>query len=516
MYTVMIVDDEKHIRRSIINRIDWASLGLRVVAEADNGRSACEVFAHCNPDITLVDIKMPVMNGLEFIKTVTSQFGEKHFIVLSGYDDYIYMKEALKLKAANYIKKPIDELELSETLWVVARQLDERKRNNEKLSVLTRKAGLAESMQQDAYLHELFEKLPLLPGGGSISFPHAQFAVALLYDRDLAVACEAAEVLKARANTMFEGVIFKIFANRHCQHEIRILINADALGDPRLKDIAECLLKEVPESSLLSVSSIRSSLDGIGRLYDEALERLKQSVLESGRLFMKDEENEWPDKAAADALLKFTADRANALKNALEENDRRKVVQAFDNLFDSRNEALRSVALLKVVVREISNTLERTALKMNLPIHDIRRFGIDQPHYLLRFRNVAQLQTDLIGMIDEIFGFFKNEETSLVEKIRSYITTHYEEDLSLSVLAGKFYLNPNYLSQVFKAKTGENISIYIEKVRIERAEELLAHLHMAVTQVAQYVGYNDSNYFSKVFRKRTGMLPSEYQKQHET
>jgi two-component system response regulator YesN len=108
--------------------------------------------------------------------------------------------------------------------------------------------------------------------------------------------------------------------------------------------------------------------------------------------------------------------------------------------------------------------------------------------------------------------FYYSVYSSLIERIKYYIINHYNEDITLQQLALKFFINPSYLSQIFKKETGITLSSFLEDVRLIKAKELLTNLTVDIGDIAARVGYNDSNYFSKVFKKKFGMSPTQYQR----
>lgn len=124
MYRVMIVDDEKYIRRSIINRVEWGKYGLEVVGEAADGEEAYAGVQLYQPDIILVDIRMPVLDGLGLIKLLAEEHSQIRVIILSAYQDFSYAKKAIQLGVEDYLLKPIDELELEQVLLKIIKELD--------------------------------------------------------------------------------------------------------------------------------------------------------------------------------------------------------------------------------------------------------------------------------------------------------------------------------------------------------------------------------------------------------
>ncbi len=135
-YSVFIVDDEEEVRQAIINRLDWESIGFHVVDYAENGEEALEKVERLCPDVIMTDIQMPFMDGLTFCKRVREKMLHTKIVIFSGYDDFEYAKEAIKLEAEEYILKPINSVELKKVFLKIKERLDEeidKKRNVERL-----------------------------------------------------------------------------------------------------------------------------------------------------------------------------------------------------------------------------------------------------------------------------------------------------------------------------------------------------------------------------------------------
>ena len=136
LYSVIIVDDEEEVRQAIINRLDWENIGFQVVDSAENGEEALEKVERLTPDVIMTDIHMPFMDGLTFCKKVRERIANTKIVIFSGYDEFEYAKEAIKLEAEEYILKPIDSGELRQVFIRIKERLDEeihQKHNVEKL-----------------------------------------------------------------------------------------------------------------------------------------------------------------------------------------------------------------------------------------------------------------------------------------------------------------------------------------------------------------------------------------------
>ena len=135
-YRVLLVDDEEDIRVGISRKMDWAGLGFSLVGEAENGQDALELAEQLRPDVVLTDIKMPFMDGLELCRILTQRLPAAKFVVFSGFDDFEYAKQAIRMNVSEYILKPINAPELSEVLRKLRDQLDTERAQRQDLEIL--------------------------------------------------------------------------------------------------------------------------------------------------------------------------------------------------------------------------------------------------------------------------------------------------------------------------------------------------------------------------------------------
>lgn len=527
MYRVMVVDDEKFVRKSIINRIEWDKAELVLVGEADNGADAFSLVGLVKPDIVLVDIKMPIMNGIDLIRKVKADHPGIYFIILSGYDDFEYTKEAIKLGIANYIKKPIDENELNETLGMIIGQLNRQKENEEQFQDISRQIKKSRDIIHEKYLNNiLYFPYDILPEE-AMEFAYGNFSLLLAYIREASGTCNlpgmfvetVRQGVSDMLNTMTDSRLDTyVFSNPLRPNEIRILVNGETLsGQPgriagRLyAGLRKELCPEKARSIFISVSTVCDTIQAIPQIHRQCVGQLKRKILPGQPPVLQEGDEDDTDSVFSE----FVYQSVNLLKGFMKKRDFQNINRTMEKIFDGRNEKMFSVAILENIVLEIHNTIKRSVVKLDKQIPGAVN-DLLQPDYLLKFDDLAGLKNDLISLLRQFLGLSHTEEDTLINRVKQYMLEHYAENLSLSKIAQEHYLNPSYLSQLFKSKTGENISHFLEEIRIKKAGELLSSLSVSVSDVAFLVGYNDARYFSRVFKKNTGMLPSVYQEMNDS
>jgi len=248
---------------------------------------------------------------------------------------------------------------------------------------------------------------------------------------------------------------------------------------------------------------------GILELESQALTALKRKILEGKRrrifLFEECEHSE-------DVFKKYKNDLLLLYDLSVQEDQERTKLQIMEMISYGLNQAA-SAAELEFLVGELIFILERVARRRGylyetrVLFHDLKKSD-----YLLEFSDKEELTVQMRIMTETVFAWQDGKRYDAVEEIRDYVQQHYMEDLSVACLARKYHLNATYLSSVFKERNNIALSSYIEGIRMEKAKKILREDWGNITEAAMAVGYSDANYFTKVFKKYTGMTPRQWRK----
>ena len=396
MYRVFIADDEPLICKGLRETIEWDSLGLEISGEAHNGDDALAMIEVTHPHILVTDIRMPGMDGISLIKAIRAQDLNIRIIILSGFSDYVFLKEAIRLGVDGYLLKPIDTDELISNLSNLVHVIDEETLKSSRMyqgMELLRMNTLNRLVSNEIGRSELDEKAAFL----DISMDAEYY---------LCTVC-----VPAGDND-----------------------GTDFWADPGIIAALQegCGLKAQGKS--LSFNDTKSRL----------------VILFYGR-------DESGLTAYAQALLKRMTDRGQAGMG-------RSIICHTGDMVHAREDIHLSYA---------------SALRKLLPD--------------------AQPDADPLG----------NRWKSVVNRTADYVNEHYHEALSLKQIACICGINTSYLGQVFKKVTDESFTNYVNRTRVEKAKELLAGTNLKVYEVSRRVGFTDYHYFLKIFKKVTGIVPTD-------
>lgn len=512
MYTVLIADDEQNIREGLKCIVDWNALGFQICGETANGGDTLRFILNENPDLVLLDIRMPKMYGTEIIRSAREHGYTGEFIILSGYSDFAYAQTAIRYGAGCYLTKPIDEDELEAAVTEAAAGLDEERSRSENIALLKSRA-------KDVVLRELLT--------GSHSGPPAEIGdmnlsadtyQVVIYERPQDIPdgtdCSFAGLLKVtnKGNMTFDSI-------RDGETETILLKGGFALG--KFRDfLAECE-QEPPnthtlwESAFLSYGRPVDSPEDIRISYGEAL------CLQKRRFFCMQGQrtlgfHELPNLTAAPALdHAVLQEYCRKLTDYLLSFNRGMVAETLFSLEEllCRTDDIDSVRLfltdLYLSVKENINLTYATA-QLPFPANADAISHIGGCRHLYDIIRYISETTEKI-----ITATGTPSRSTVLDDILYYIDHNYRHNMKLESIAPLFGYNSAYLGKIFSRHFGENFNSYVDRKRIGHSKELLREKNLKVYEIAEAVGYKNVDYFHKKFKKYVGMSPAEYRKSLE-
>lgn len=526
-YSVMIVDDEELVRKAIIKKMEWEALGFTVAAEAENGEEALLLAEKLAPDIVLTDIKMPFMDGLTFCRTLKERQKGVKIVIFSGFDEFEYAKEAIKLEVEEYILKPIDSEELRKVFKRLKRALDAEigeKRDLDRLRDYYRKSlpvmreqyliGLLEGRIREALAEELNRTYELrlaagLYGVAVFRVEGAKDAQGKLTDKSL-LNLSLLQLLRENF-TGADAIRSFIYPD-----EVVLIIQAADTKEydrriGEMDQICRVANKILDTPVTAGIGEPLRDLSDLSKSYRGALEAADYRVLMEGNraIYIGDVRPSagghiTPDDAKVADLIR---DVRLADTDALRED--------VNHLIRYLKEAKISLVSCQLFIMEIATEYMKLARSYHLPPEEI--FGIDPEPYrdIRAFDSPESLGRWIYEkgayLCRMIAGSRVDSAAKLVDKAVRYIHAHYREpELSVEVLCEHLHVSAAYFFSIFKRGTKKSFVTYLTDVRMEAALILLQTTDEKTYQIAETVGYTEANYFSYVFKKTYGIAPSRY------
>ena len=516
MYRVLIVDDEALIRRGIKNSVNWNELGIEMVAEAADGVEALSQVIENVPDIVLLDINMPRMNGLDFANIVKKQYPNISIIIITGYSDFEYARSALRAGVDDYILKPVTKERIAEIIKSQLNTIEERKLNGMAQSYSERDAaaGILNSVLRGDAMAEA--EIPRLC---SMLDWKPQSKVFFAIIRDYLSSCElwndghadslahfsilniAGEILEPHAC----GLSFTTYRG-----EMALVMNCTRGKCQELLQKIEYNVLSFLEIPIDTAVSGIGNIDELAALREQALEGLDYAFALSGKgvIFydeikkFKGEEVHYPVNTEKELLAQmYSGDMEKSLE--LIERFFDEISSQYPSVSQCRNVLLRLIMKISGTMESVSTRSGEALVKPIDPLAVLDSFQTLEDARLWVKKVYGDTYTYLAGM--------KSRSKQLYYKIKAYIEDNYNDcSLNLKKCSEDIFLSSNYISMILKKETGKAFVDCLNEYRIERARELLSAPNSKVYEVSTHVGFTHPTYFSSVFKKITGKTPSQY------
>lgn len=522
MYKVVLVDDEELIIEGMQKLVDWQSLGCEVAGVAYDGDEALDIVNEVEPHILITDIRMPAMNGLEMLDYVKERFPHIVIMIMSGYSDFEYAHQALEKGAACYMLKPVLEKELTERLSQAVKKLEEKRQKKQEEEEITVRLyqmergakenflrKLIKEKMSDAYIKKMWEGMklcrpeeyvtaivlgadtPLQDAGGSV----IKFAI----DNIIEEICGMSENLESVSLGDEHSAIFMMCGQDGGEREAAIVIG-------KIQETVEQFCKIRMSAGISSAHPFPSS---VKEAYGEAVQALEKRFYESVSMHIY--------KGAVvrtEVSFKELRECGEKLLSGVSSQEEKMVQMYLRRIFHLM---LGSSMELEDIYNEVKRLLmgyQGILLNHQSQKGTYENLQVLQPEYLYQFKLGKELQSWFETVTAQVMEFLKkepSESSDLIDRIKFYISKNYRTATRQNV-ADYFFLNPSYLSQLFKAETGEVFTEYMTRIRMEEAKKMLEETSYKIHHIAELVGYTSNQHFTRTFKKYTGFLPVEYKK----
>ena len=519
--TVLIADDELNIREGIKLIIDWESLGFRIVGDASNGEEALSAIMKLNPTLVVMDMQMPKIHGIDVIRLAREQGYEGYFIILSGYSDFSYAKEAIRNRVTNYITKPIDEDELYATVQKIRGEIEKNAREGGRIGKMRTKAKnvVVNELLMGTYLEDdekehREESLDELEGMGLLC-PEYQVVIHETY--------HAGKSSAAFAMTELLPAFLEESQYETCDAEgFSCILLKGKSAIARFEDFLEHYEKAPVELDspldmiFLAIGQKGEKPEDVALCFESAKKLAKRRFFcEEGQHFVRTHTGEEEQKDMGNPDKAMQQEVIDKLSDAAIGGNRRELIETLESLTESLKKSTMDTPDVCLYLTEIllqckdRLTKQYPSLAEQFESHAGIIEFIEGRFYLYE---IIQYMTELFDRVMEKLHERSGNE-NIIEDILSYTERNYALPLTLEDLANQFGYNSGYLGRLFTRTMGIGYNYYLNECRIKKSKELLLEGKHKVYEVAELVGYNDVDYFGKKFRKHAGMTPAEFKKQ---
>ena len=530
-YKVLAADDEFWSRENIRSLIPLEEYSLEFLEPACDGEEVLERIPEEKPDIILTDINMPFLSGLELLQRLQNEYPNIVTIAISGYDDFDKVKGVFVSGGLDYLLKPVGKEELVKVLTKALGVLEERenaKKHDETSRIQEHK--LSSFLEDSEYSALLSGKLY----GQSASQTHVSSTntfsevatlmvkfyniaeIAEQFDHDnLQMSWSIKSRLRELTGTDGNAIIFN---NSNKMSEFLIVKTADA---KELRALAENILKEFSLEEYGPVSVVlheqTSSLDDIGTVYRELISTLVTRPFSRSHCILScpEEKNTVEMQTIGkSAPAHMETELYHLLSTGKKSETEKLIFRTCD--FKHCDDGTWSYLDVKQYAGRITGILYRYVQEKCPELTAQAEEAMDNIDYYMKCLNAPSLFASLKILLDSLWesGEDKGADSSSVvqqvEQIHRYIKQSYHENITLTALAEQYHMDASYLSRIFSQKYGETIIAFLTRIRMEKAAELMKDQDKKLETISFLVGYDDYNYFSRVFRKKMGCSPREY------
>jgi len=515
LYNLLIVDDEEIIRHGLKTIVKWEQLGFIVVDCLSDGQDAIRYITQHPVDVILTDIKMTNIAGLELSKFVCENMPHIKVVILSGYKDFDFAKQAIGYNVTDYLLKPTRVAELNVIFEKIRARLEKESEESERMAEML-------PILREEFLTEM-----LLGGLRDKDVITEKLKVLCLPADYDSVSCHMLKIRFQNISQFMKSTW--VYGKTGFYNAVKNMFKADGYFD-------YYLIKHTTECYWL-VAFERPREDGGREPLNKLVEAKKTMMLATLGICLHIELCESYENIYAindQSLGTYFADTQEAIVQNIPNRRELGIMYEKQKLLVSYiTEAKKedSLRLLDAIFTDAENMEWHTAINFFLELFlslGSKLKSIDMDTYyassdLFNYQSILKLATvqDLKAHGHRILDVILNRPESakakygniVIEKAKEYINENYDKDITLEDVADCVYLSTVYLSRYFKQVTGENFINYLSKVRMEKAMELLNDSRYKVYEISQMVGYQSVKYFSGIFRRHTGLLPSDYRRQ---
>ena len=521
MYQVLIVDDEPIVKIALRSMIDWESLGFHICATASNGEEALEMAERFHPDLMICDLKMPVMDGIDLIKTAKDRKMDCEFLVISNYEDFNYVRTALVLGASDYmLKVSISPEELTSQLQKIKTKLEEKQAQAQNEPENSVEASLLHQERHAAwrefFTHKSYPLENLLSITGidisdlgplalcEISFDWYVQQLETLPDTDLIrnTLKNALEHYDQRRIIFFSpGNTLIVLPQKELERHQSTIAGLSARIEQLFRYYMPVCPAIICQDGLADLLEARKAYHHFQDLLDltfyGALGQIRADDYQLTTTV--------PDISYKDLVSEILSHADETCLDYASERIHELLQKCCDqNVMPSK--------LIQYFVRFLSE-LEYRLTDVSAASHDMIAESYE---HIRNDVTLEELERHLEEVLKTVFTAADSKPNAAdqysaeVLQSLSYIQDNYSKKISLASVADHVGLSSGYLCRIFKDETGVSINSYINNLRMTRAGELLADKNSYIKEVAISVGFEDQLYFSRLFKRYYGVTPSEY------
>lgn len=489
LYKVYLLDDEPYILEGLKYIVPWQEYGFKIVGSSSNGKDGFDNIITQNIDLIITDIMMPNMTGLELISKLKKEKYNTNFLVLSAFQEFKYVKEAINMGAENYLLKPIDTEELSNNLRSIYQKIKKKEERIIDKNIV--KNNLLLKLITENYDENVINELNRL----NIKFNDYRYCIINIEVND--------------ESYNIEDITFKNKSILHVKNKssIYLIVDEHNLDDTimELIELKNYMINKSGPILYISIGSLVNNIREINNSFKASMEVNEYKIIHPNKSWIK------IYKEKID-INNYDNIEFEELKSILVNKEFIKTEEYINAIFSKlRCDEKLTPKQIKMKSIEIFLSVYNYFNESKV-IKDLHKYF----DYIINNNNTLDdIQIQLINMIRYIQSKLEQAEDSMspvIIKLLDYIEENYKYDLNLKEISDKLNINSIYLGQLFQREIGILFSDYLNNFRINKAKKLLLDTNLKASEIGMLVGYRNKNYFYRKFKSIAGLTPSEWKK----
>ena len=518
-YKVFFVEDEAITREGIRDNVDWQASGFEFCGEATDGEMALPLLRTAQPDVLITDIKMPFMDGLQLSKIMRERMPWVKIIILSGHDEFEYAQQAIKLGVTDYLLKPITVQNLQTALQKLTVQLDQERKERENLKKLQEQAEENRATLRERFLFKLIvgavSPTEAVENGQTLGLNLiARYYLVVILKMELG---DRTEQYEHDEYQQIQGVVMglieqdpDVFVLKRDWGDLVLILKGstpeyleeerDLLLDKIRQEVAQTRYK-----LSVGMGTTKKRIADICQSFAEALAYIQNPV----------DEDQSGLNQSLERMELLKVDKS-AVENYLHSG----VQDGFEEFYNAYllplgETALKSNLIKNYIFVDVVLAIAKLVNELGGEVDKVIPELSSIEMIMSNIKTFEQLQEQVYKILSTALAYRdsqpKGQYMDLIRQAKEYIEQHCTDpELSLNVVAAQANLSASHFSFVFSQEAGQTFKEYLTETRISKAKELLRMTALKSADIGYQVGYNDPHYFSSVFKKHTGLSPTEF------
>ncbi|MGE9949504.1 response regulator [Bariatricus sp. HCP3S3_E12] len=529
---VFLVEDEMVIRNGIVKSINWEKEGYRLVGEASDGELAYPMILKEKPDILLTDIKMPFMDGLELSRLVKQELPDTKILIFSGYDEFEYAKEAIRIGVTEYLLKPVSSEQLLEVMRRISKQIEQDREEREILRQY--QEDMKENVErerQNFFSHVIRGEVSIgeaVKNGKKYGMDlSAGFYSIILFKifstPEENIVSEHIWKICEKIETKVDEISYAYYFQRGIDGWV-FLLTAESKEqmEERQKNLCDCLAEIMKNERKVEY------FGGIGKPV-ERIRNLGQSFRDAERIFAERFTRQSNQFLSGFEKMDVYKDDEFQIKDLGDVGKSREMIEKFLNngtkeeleefmdtyFIRMKEDKLQSTLMRQYIIMDIYIVIMSFCEKIDAVNHDYQQETEKLKSTIQNMNSVSEIRSYITYMLNQAIelrdSISKKRYADIIKAAEKMISEHYmSEEISLNSVADSVGMSPSYFSSVFSKESGKTFVEFLTETRMEKAKELLMCSALKTSEIGYEVGYKDPHYFSYIFKKTQGCSPKDY------